>query len=112
MLDLSEATIWADVEPLEVALLTADHDPSHETTRKLYALQVYVFAGDVGPSGLLLVKDGDYYRRVGVFTFGPPDEDEIRDLRTYEEISDLADERLSVQRDAFRHTETCVIEIR
>lgn len=110
-LDSSPSLPSSSGEVLDLRVATVHEDFFEDTSGckndkpTLYALQVCIFDEETGagPSGLILAQDGDKFKRVGVFTFQPPGEDDVRRLQDYAAISSFSEDILSVQRRAFRN---------
>ncbi|KAI9148740.1 hypothetical protein HJFPF1_10782 [Paramyrothecium foliicola] len=75
----------SEILDLNLASTHEDDSDSWDDTMKIehsnhYALQICAFDDtyESGPSGLVLVQDGDNFRRIGAFFFHPPQEDDVQ----------------------------------
>jgi hypothetical protein len=79
---------------------------SRVESAKLFCLQICSFDESTGrgPSGLILVtKTGEEFYRVGIFTFEPPQKDDVEEIGDFDELLQLSIDRQVVQKLAFQN---------
>ncbi|KAM5385657.1 hypothetical protein ACJZ2D_000856 [Fusarium nematophilum] len=81
---------------------------------RVFCLEICSFDAEnrEGPAGLILVTEDDVeFRRIGVFQFQPPREQDVEDLGGYEALFQRYEETLELQREAFKDVAPRTIRI-